>query len=50
MKRSLIALVLTGSLATATVIAPTQAHARWVGADGEWVWAASRSAHLLVRH
>jgi hypothetical protein len=28
-KRSLITLVLAGSLATATVTAPTQAHARW---------------------
>ena len=38
MKRSLTALVLAGSLATATVAAPTQAHARWGwgGWGGAW--------------
>jgi hypothetical protein len=36
MKRSLIALVLAGSLAAATVITPTEAHARW--GWGGWGW------------
>ncbi len=36
MKRSLTALVLAGSLAIATMTAPTQAHARW--GWGGWGW------------
>ena len=36
MKQSLTALVVAGSLATATVAAPTQAHARW--GWGGWGW------------
>jgi hypothetical protein len=36
MKRSLTALVLAGTLATAAVAAPTQAHARW--GWGGWGW------------
>ena len=40
MKRSLTALVLAGTLATATVAAPTQADARW--GWGGWGWARPR--------
>jgi hypothetical protein len=48
MKRSLTALVLAGTLATATMAAPTQAYARW-GWGGGWGWGlGGLAAGLLI--